>query len=180
MWEHMPGLFGTKLRHLRKQRDVTQVELARWLSLTAHTHITHLEAGRNTPSIELVVKIADYFQTTTDYLLRDTIAVDTPKPFKRRDTLGQTTSQRLFGTKLRHLRKQHGLTQVVLAHQLEHITHTHISHLEADRKEPSIDLVLRIADFFGVSTDYLLRDAIPVNATGSDDATTEADEEHER
>jgi transcriptional regulator with XRE-family HTH domain len=68
----------------------------------------------------------------------------------------------------------------VLAHQLEHITHTHISHLEADRKEPSIDLVLRIADVFGVSTDYLLRDAIPVNATGSDDATTEADEGHER
>jgi transcriptional regulator with XRE-family HTH domain len=162
MWEHMPRLFGAKLRHLRKQQGVTQVELARWLSLTAHTHISHLEAGRNTPSIELVVKIADYFQVTTDYLLRDTRVVDSPTPFKRIQPLGQSSPQRMFGTKLRHLRTHCNLTQIDMANQVEHITHTHISHLEADRKEPSIESVLRLADFFGVTTDYLLRDSIPV------------------
>jgi DNA-binding XRE family transcriptional regulator len=31
-----------------------------------------------------------------------------------------------------------------------------------ERKEPSIDLVVQIADVFGVTTDYLLRDSIPV------------------
>jgi transcriptional regulator with XRE-family HTH domain len=57
---------------------------------------------------------------------------------------------------------------MALAQQLEHITHTHVSHLEAGRKEPSISLVLRIADFFGVTTDYLLRDSIPVGAEEQD------------
>jgi DNA-binding XRE family transcriptional regulator len=159
----MPQLFGAKLRHLRQQGKVTQAELARWLSLSAHTHISHLEAGRNTPSIELVVKIADYFQITTDYLLRDTIAIDSPPPFSSLHSQRQPL-QRMFGTKLRYLRTHRNLTQVDMAHQLEHITHTHISHLEADRKEPSIELVLRLADFFEVTTDYMLRDSIPVEA----------------
>jgi DNA-binding XRE family transcriptional regulator len=37
-----------------------------------------------------------------------------------------------------------------------------VSNLEAGRKEPSLDLVLRIADFFGVTTDYLLWDCEPI------------------
>jgi transcriptional regulator with XRE-family HTH domain len=70
--------------------------------------------------------------------------------------------------------------QTELSLQLALRTQAHISLLESGRKEPSIDLVLRIADVFGVSTDYLLRDAIPVNATGSDDAAPQACEGHER
>jgi transcriptional regulator with XRE-family HTH domain len=42
-------------------------------------------------------------------------------------------------------------------------TQAHISHLESNRKEPSIGLVLKIAAFFGVTTDYLLRDSIPLD-----------------
>jgi len=40
--------------------------------------------------------------------------------------------------------------------------HAHISFLESNRKEPSIELLLKIADFFQVTTDYLLNDAIPI------------------
>jgi transcriptional regulator with XRE-family HTH domain len=175
----MVSSFGAKLRYLRLQREWTQIELAQRLSLATNTHISQMEAGIREPSVALVRKIAECFDVTIDYLLRDTLPVAQPQvsQFHQPDRHAALAS---FGTKLRHLRKQHGLTQVVLAHQLEHITHTHISHLEADRKEPSIDLVLRIADVFGVSTDYLLRDALPVDATDDDDAAPQADEEHER
>jgi transcriptional regulator with XRE-family HTH domain len=158
----MPQLFGTKLRHLRTQQGVTQVELARWLSLTTHTHITHLEAGRNTPSIELVVRIARYFQVTTDYLLRDAVAVEAPTHFGDVGALEQPPQYRAFGTKLCYLRKQRNLTQRDVAHQIGLSAQAHISFLETNRKEPSIDLLLKIADFFQVTTDYLLNDAIPV------------------
>jgi transcriptional regulator with XRE-family HTH domain len=159
----MPQLFGTKLRHLRKQRGVTQAELAACLSLTTHTHISHLEAGRNTPSLELVVKIAEYLQVPTDYLLRDEIAVDSEPPVRTTDTAKQSQLPRMFGTKLRHLRVHRNLTQLDVASQLGLAAQAHISFLEADRKVPSIDLVLRLVDFFGVTTDYLLRDDIPVS-----------------
>jgi transcriptional regulator with XRE-family HTH domain len=176
----MPDLFGLKLRHLRTQCGMTQAELARRLALAAHTHITHLEAGRSTPSLKLAVKSAACLEVSTDYLIRDTIPV-TASDQHRVTWLAEPSESGLFGRKLRHLRQQRHLTQANLADQVGlSSAHAHISFLESNRKEPSIDLVLRIADVFGVSTDYLLRDAIPVNATGSDDATTEADEEHER
>jgi transcriptional regulator with XRE-family HTH domain len=52
--------------------------------------------------------------------------------------------------------------QKSLACQLGLRTQAHISLLEAGHKEPSIGLVLRIADLFDVTVDYLLRDTIPI------------------
>jgi transcriptional regulator with XRE-family HTH domain len=149
------------------QRALTQIELARQLSLATNTHISQMEAGVREPSLTLVCKIAEYFGVTIDFLLRDAIPVAEPQPFQSGGSITQEPPA-LFGSKLRHLRKQCGLTQLALAQQLEHITHTHVSHLEAGRKEPSISLVLRLADFFGVTTDYLLRDAIPSEAEQTD------------
>ena len=41
----------------------------------------------------------------------------------------------------------------------------YISNLEAGRKAPSLELVVRVADLFGVTTDYLLRDSIGIEAS---------------
>ena len=68
----------------------------------------------------------------------------------------------LFGAKLRHLRKTHGLTQLDLSQQLALAAHAHISLLERGHSEASLDMVLQIADIFGVTTDYLLWDEIEV------------------
>ena len=68
----------------------------------------------------------------------------------------------LFGDKLRRLRQQRGLTQLALAQQVGLAAHTHIGKLEAGHDVPSLDLVTRIAAVFKVTTDYLLRDTIPV------------------
>jgi len=65
-----------------------------------------------------------------------------------------------FGEKLRYLRLQRLLSQAELARQLHQITQSYLSYLEAGRKSPSLESVLMIADFFGVTTDYLLRDTI--------------------
>jgi transcriptional regulator with XRE-family HTH domain len=43
-----------------------------------------------------------------------------------------------------------------LAQRLGLAANAHISLLERGRHEPSIDLVVAIADLFGVTTDYLL------------------------
>lgn len=64
--------------------------------------------------------------------------------------------------KLRHLRRQHGWSQATLAQHLGVASQAYISNLEAGRKDPSLDLVVRAASVFGVATDYLLRNEYAV------------------
>jgi transcriptional regulator with XRE-family HTH domain len=65
-----------------------------------------------------------------------------------------------FGEKLHALRIQRGLTLKELARQLGHVAHGYISELESGKKLPSIELVLRIARLFEVTTDELLKDEL--------------------
>lgn len=61
-----------------------------------------------------------------------------------------------FGTRLHSLRKdQYDMTQEALAEDLN-ISLEHLSKLERGKRKPSIDLVVAIACYFHVSTDYLL------------------------
>jgi DNA-binding XRE family transcriptional regulator len=55
---------------------MTQEDLAQQLGLKRQGHVSNLEMGRKAPSLEMVVKIADVFGVTTDYLLRDTVPVE--------------------------------------------------------------------------------------------------------
>ncbi|NJN66686.1 MAG: helix-turn-helix transcriptional regulator [Chloroflexaceae bacterium] len=67
---------GAKLRYLRIRGDWTQAEISRELGLAAQAHISYLETNRKEPSIDLLLKIADFFRVTTDYLLRDEIPIE--------------------------------------------------------------------------------------------------------
>jgi transcriptional regulator with XRE-family HTH domain len=159
----MPRFFGEKLQYLRTTHGIVQVDLARQLSLATHTHISQLESHRTMPSLNLIVRVALFFGVTIDYLLRDDLPIDVPVWFGEPETPAPDVQWHRFGEKLRGLRRQRQLTQGEAARALDLAGHAHISHLESHRKEPSIDLVLKIADFFGVTTDYLLRDSILVD-----------------
>jgi transcriptional regulator with XRE-family HTH domain len=65
-----------------------------------------------------------------------------------------------FGEKLHALRKRHNVTQSQLANQLGFAGPPFISNLEKGREKPSAALILKIADFFGVTTDVLMRDEL--------------------
>lgn len=56
---------------------------------------------------------------------------------------------------IRMLRQARSLSQVELARALG-VTKQSISNWENDNIQPSIDMLIRIADYFSVSTDYLL------------------------
>lgn len=73
-----------------------------------------------------------------------------------------------FGVKLRVLRKQRGMTQQALAEALGYTSHSYLSEVEKGRKDPSIPMVLAVADLFDVTTDQLLRDNIHLE--GEEDA----------
>ncbi|MFV9505667.1 MAG: helix-turn-helix domain-containing protein [Oscillochloridaceae bacterium umkhey_bin13] len=67
-----------------------------------------------------------------------------------------------FGAKLRTLRQRHGLTMRDLADQLGLGSHGYIGDLESGRRQPSLELAVKVADLFGVPLDQLARDDVEI------------------
>lgn len=77
-------MIGKSLRLLRKKKDISQAELAKYLNVT--TSIVGLyETDARNPSFGILVKIANYFCVTTDYLLgiteEENKSVNVPKGY---------------------------------------------------------------------------------------------------
>lgn len=57
-----------KIRALRKEKNMTQADLAKVLKVSSRT-IGFYETGDRDPDTETLGKLADYFDTSIDYLL---------------------------------------------------------------------------------------------------------------
>jgi transcriptional regulator with XRE-family HTH domain len=70
-----------------------------------------------------------------------------------------------FGEKLRTLRTQHGLTVRGLSVALgyKESNHSYISEAETGKRTPKLEFVLKVAQFFNVSVDQLVRDDLEVS-----------------
>src|SRR5690349_14591827 len=114
----MVRLFGEKLRYLRRQHGLTQTALAQRLQIAQHAYISNLEAARYSPSLRLIVRIAELFGVRTDYLLHDNVPVEPPLLYGNSVRTGEEPTLALLGHKIRHLRRRNQLTQATLAQQL--------------------------------------------------------------
>lgn len=74
---------------------------------------------------------------------------------KKRETASGCAFMINFGEKLRELRKQKHMTQQILGDRLG-VTKAMISAYEQGMRYPSYDVLIGIANIFGVTTDYLL------------------------
>ena len=63
--------FGQKLHALRCREGLTLKGLALALGYTAHGYLSELESGKKTPTVEFVLATAQFFNVTTDQLLKD-------------------------------------------------------------------------------------------------------------
>ena len=64
----MPTMFSTRIKNLRKSRELNQVQLAEKLGVKKQS-ISNWENDNIMPSVDMLVKIADFFHVSTDYLL---------------------------------------------------------------------------------------------------------------
>lgn len=70
-----------------------------------------------------------------------------------------------IGVKIQNLRKQKGLSQEQLAEAVG-VSRQAVSKWEAEQSVPDIDKIILICDYFGVTTDYILRnEEIPCTET---------------
>lgn len=58
---------GTRLKHLRLERNVTQKEIALGVGVSP-VSIQRFEYGTVRPSLDTLVALADYFDVSLDYL----------------------------------------------------------------------------------------------------------------
>ena len=57
-----------RLKELRKKKGISQLRLATELNTTQNT-ISRYETGEREPGIDELIKIADYFNISVDYLI---------------------------------------------------------------------------------------------------------------
>lgn len=62
------GMLGEKIRQLRLAKGVRQEELGHRLGVSKQS-VSNWENGNIMPSIEMLVRLADYFSVSTDFLL---------------------------------------------------------------------------------------------------------------
>lgn len=68
-----------RLKAIREDRDITQKTLSEFLNIKQNTYSQYENGQRQLP-IDTLIKLAEYFDTSTDYILGLT---DTPKKYPR-------------------------------------------------------------------------------------------------
>ena len=162
-------LLGAKIRALRQQYGITQTTLAEALGIT-QAHLSAIERSarpRDVASLDVIVACAAFFSVTTDYLLHDRQIVGTAASSAVHAERLPPARGLHIGVKLRELRNQRALSLADAVDAIKSldakttISRSHLGNLETGRKQPSIDLLLILADFYRVTTDYLLHDRLP-------------------
>lgn len=67
-----------RIRALREDKDLSQSHIAKLLNISQRVY-SHYEIGDRSMPIEILCQLADFYSTSTDYLLERT---DEKKPYK--------------------------------------------------------------------------------------------------
>lgn len=60
---------GSRIKYLRQQNKMTQEEFSSKLKIHSK-QLAHYESGRNVPSVDVIAKIANLCETSTDYIIQ--------------------------------------------------------------------------------------------------------------
>ena len=69
----------TRIKDLREDRDLTQKEVSQYLNISQVAY-SYYEINKRSIPIETLSKLADFYNTSTDYLLYRTNEI---KPYKK-------------------------------------------------------------------------------------------------
>ena len=72
-------MYINRLKEIREDKDLSQIEIAKFLKVTQPQY-SRYELGVNEIPLSKLVKLADFYNTSTDYLLYRT---DERKPYKK-------------------------------------------------------------------------------------------------
>jgi transcriptional regulator with XRE-family HTH domain len=127
------------LRYLRENKDMSQGELAEHFGLSASA-IGNWENDIRTPDIEMIVKLARYFEVSLDELVLKNMVP--PEPMQAKN--------------LKYLRNRYGVTLKEMAKLLS-VTEATSCKYENGKIEMPIDKLMVVSDYFGITLDQLVK-----------------------
>ena len=157
--------FGATLRQYRKQRRLSQQELAASTGIR-RAYISDIELGKRNISVLTLLHITHVLRIPSSWLLAglDTHA-DLPPPVMGDPLLSRgvrdagvthdATLLPLLGATIRQYRQQRGLFQAALATMTD-LTPTYIGEIERGKRNLSVLSLLRIAEALELSVAHLL------------------------
>ena len=142
-------MFNITLKKLREEANLSQYALAPLLKVSQST-IGNWESGIRVPDATMLCTIANFFNVSVDYLLG--------REKQQDEFIGQSfevSEKKELSIRLKELRKQQNITQKDISDYLQTSQQTY-SRYEKGQREPDIATIIKLADFFNVSVDYLL------------------------
>lgn len=151
--------FGVKLKKLRTERNLTQLQMAEILE-TSKSNISKYEAGSVEPSLDTIEKLANYFCVSSDYLLglsNEGLGNKQPdeKGFFFFFFFDDKDLQEVFVSALKTALETQNMTISELCEKTEIDIDTCNQYL-AGEHEPSLEHLVRLSKALDVSIDYLL------------------------
>lgn len=140
--------FHEKLKMLRKEKGLTQQEIADLVHVNRVTY-TNWEYGKREPNFEKLSMLACIFDVSIDFLLSENLEISKETYLKLKEE-----KKNLFSVRLKELRLQHGFSQEELAEKIG-IKRNSYSDWENGKCKPNYEKLEKLADFFGVSLDWL-------------------------
>lgn len=135
--------FKYRIKSMRIENKISQDELASKLGLS-RTAVSAYEVGRNEPPSDVLIKLSQIFGCSIDYLLGLT---DDPYDYEN--------ATNNLARRIRALRIKNNLTQDELSQRMV-LPPKMISFYELGERVPSRKSLIKLADIFDVSVEYLL------------------------
>lgn len=140
---------GNAITALMTREKITQLQLAEVLDIS-DSAISKFRNAANAPSLETLIAVGDYFKVRMDFLLGRTPSEAPLENPITVDNLKENISKRLVS-----LMEREEVTQYRLAKDLK-ITEESIRRIRMSIYAPDFTTLLALADYFKVSTDYIL------------------------
>lgn len=157
---------GLRLKKLREEQGIQAIKVAKVLKVAKSTYSGY-ENDKSKPDYETLIKIANYYSVSVDFLLGNTGVKDLSgiclvpatgnvmKEVEERRDEQIVGSMDMFANRLRKLRNEEILTQRELA-ELMNLSGATIAMYETGKRSPDRETIIRLAKMFQVSVDYLL------------------------
>lgn len=137
--------FADCLKYLMENNELTVPKLAKNMNFkTQGTIYSWLNTNR-VPKLDNAIKIADYFKCSLDFLFGRT----------RFDENKKFCTCPPFDVQLKKVLKENGVSQNKLIRDLE-LSGGYVYAWFKLKRQPTMDILIRIADYLGVSLDYLV------------------------
>lgn len=127
------------LKYLREQRGLNQKDFSANMELSRST-VGNWETGERKPDIEMIIRLAEYFEVTLDDLVLKNLRPPIP----------------LYVLNIKYLRKEHEMTQESMSNFLN-VSKASYCKYENGTVDICIEKLSKLADFFNVTLDQLVK-----------------------